>query len=94
MTGDRLKTAGSETDMVMDFGIVGEITKTLIDDKLDHYHLNDTTGLANPTSEALAEWIFRQIEHFIPENAEGASVPRLTAVTVEETCTSRACYRP
>jgi 6-pyruvoyl-tetrahydropterin synthase len=26
------------------------------------YYLNETTGLENPTSEAIAKWVFEQLE--------------------------------
>lgn len=52
---------------------------------LDHRLLNDVEGLANPTSELLAYWIFARL---------APSLPALTAVTVMETPETRATYRP
>ena len=85
---------GSSTDMAVDFGDVGAPLKALVEDSLDHYHLNGgpdgpSTGLANPTSERVARWIFDKLEPVY--EALGVT---LTAVTVEETCTSRARYEP
>jgi 6-pyruvoyltetrahydropterin/6-carboxytetrahydropterin synthase len=51
---------------------------------LDHYYLNETTGLENPTSEAIAKWVFEQLEE--------AALPGLHAVEIQETCTSGARY--
>ena len=51
--------------------------------KLDHHLLNEIDGLANPTSENLACWIW---EHLKP------TLKALTAVVVHETCTSRCIY--
>lgn len=51
--------------------------------RLDHYLLNDISGLENPTSEILAMWIWREII---------AQVPNLHRVTIEETCTSRCHF--
>jgi len=33
---------------------------------LDHRHLNDITGLENPTSENLAVWLWRQLKPALP----------------------------
>jgi 6-pyruvoyltetrahydropterin/6-carboxytetrahydropterin synthase len=85
ITGDRLQEAGPSTDMVQDFYDIGTPLKRLVEERLDHYHLNDTTGLANPTSETLARWIYEQLV---------GEVPGLSAITVDETCTSRCEYRP
>lgn len=83
--GVALRDAGPKAGMVSDFADIGGPLKSLIDARLDHYHLNDTTPLPNPTSEALAQWIFGELAPL---------VPGLSAVTVEETCTSAARYQP
>lgn len=51
--------------------------------RLDHYYLNEIGGLANPTSEVLARWIWERLE---PE------LPGLWKITVRETCNSRCVY--
>ena len=81
--GDRLAAAGARAGMVLDYGDISAIVKPLIDGYLDHYHLNDTTGLANPTSEELARWVYDRIAPYL----DG-----LTAVTIHETCTSECRY--
>ena len=81
--GDKLNISGSEAGMLVDYGSISEIVKPLVEGKLDHYHLNDTTGLLNPTSEELARWIFFQLRH---------QLPLLIAVEVDETCTSSCRY--
>lgn len=81
--GNILQGDGPKTGMLVDFGDLARPLNRLIEESLDHYHLNDSTGLASPTSEALAQWIFYRLR---PE------IPMLYAVTVEETCTSRATY--
>lgn len=53
-------------------------------EELDHRCLNDVPGLENPTSEALARWIFDRLR---------PALPPLDAVVVAETCTSRCTYR-
>lgn len=51
--------------------------------RLDHYLLNEVEGLDNPTSEALAIWVWRKL---------APALPQLVRVTIEETCTSRCHY--
>ena len=69
--------------MIMDYADIKKYLKPLIDDYLDHYHLNETTGLINPTSEAIAKWIYERLEH---------KIPGLVAVRIDETCTSQCIY--
>ncbi len=52
--------------------------------QLDHYHLNEIRGLENPTSESIARWIWERLT---------PALPLLTAVVVQETCTSSCEYR-
>jgi 6-pyruvoyltetrahydropterin/6-carboxytetrahydropterin synthase len=53
-------------------------------DRLDHYYLNEIPGLENPTSELLARWIWDRV---------APSLPELSQVVVNETCTSGCVYR-
>ena len=52
-------------------------------EQLDHRYLNDVPGLANPTSENLAVWIW---------NALQPRLPLLAKVIIHETCTSGCEY--
>lgn len=83
--GGALMGDGPKSGMLVDYADLGGPLKALVEASLDHYHLNDSTGLENPTSEALAQWVYERLKPQIPE---------LTAVSVEETCTSCAEYRP
>jgi 6-pyruvoyltetrahydropterin/6-carboxytetrahydropterin synthase len=76
---------GSQQDMVLDFAEIKQYIQPLLDRYLDHYYLNETTGLANPTSETLARWIY--------EKLEAVKVPGLYAVEIRETCTSGCTYK-
>jgi 6-pyruvoyltetrahydropterin/6-carboxytetrahydropterin synthase len=49
---------------------------------LDHYYLNEIEGLANPTSENLAKWIWDRLK---------SRLSGLKRVSIFETCTS-ACH--
>jgi 6-pyruvoyltetrahydropterin/6-carboxytetrahydropterin synthase len=51
--------------------------------KIDHRYLHDVPGLENPTTEILAEWIYRQL---IP------TLPRIRAVQIQETATCGCRY--
>ncbi|KKD36912.1 6-carboxytetrahydropterin synthase QueD [Limnoraphis robusta] len=83
VSGNKLIDAGAKQDMIMDYEDIKKYLKPLLDDYLDHYHLNETTGLANPTSEAIAKWIYEQLED---------QIPGLVAVRIDETCTSQCVY--
>jgi 6-pyruvoyltetrahydropterin/6-carboxytetrahydropterin synthase len=79
-----LYTSGPKQGMVIDYADISKPIKALVETSLDHYHLNDSTGLTNPTSEHLAKWIYLRLE---------GSIPGLVAVVIDETCTSRCTYR-
>ena len=51
---------------------------------LDHRYLNDIPGLANPTSEHLAVWLWERLR---------PRLPGLSRIVVHETCTSGCEYR-
>ncbi len=68
---------------VIDYATIDEVLDPLIE-TLDHRCLNDVDGLANPTSELLAEWLWSRVE---PQLAGVA------AVVVRETRDSAAIFR-
>ena len=74
---------GRDTGWVMDFADVKEAFQPLFE-QLDHRYLNEVEGLANPTSENLARWIWERLR---------PKVPPLSKVIVCETCTSGCVYR-
>jgi 6-pyruvoyltetrahydropterin/6-carboxytetrahydropterin synthase len=55
-----------------------------IEERIDHYCLNEIEGLENPTSENLARWIWARLQ---------PDLPRLSKIVVRETCTSGCVYR-
>ncbi|WP_415720190.1 6-carboxytetrahydropterin synthase QueD [Photobacterium ganghwense] len=67
---------------LIDFGDVKKTFKPIYE-QLDHHYLNDIEGLENPTSEVLAEWIWRKTKPLLPE---------LSKVEVKETCTAGCIY--
>lgn len=70
------------TGWIMDFGEIKTRFQPLYD-RLDHHYLNDIPGLENPTSEVVAQWIWRELKPLLPQ---------LCRVIVHETCTSGAIY--
>lgn len=76
-------TVDRDAGWVIDFAAIGEAFGPIRED-LDHRYLNEIAGLENPTSEVLAEWIWRRLE---------PDLPGLSAVVVRETCTTGAVYR-
>jgi 6-pyruvoyltetrahydropterin/6-carboxytetrahydropterin synthase len=81
--GRGLFVSGPKENMLLDFGDVSKALKPIIDDELDHRHLNSVLGTEMPTSEFLAEWLFKRVQKLLP---------MVTAVEVEETCTSWCRY--
>lgn len=84
ISGIALRFDGPSAGMLVDFGYIKQVVKKEILDVLDHKHLNDIPGLANPTSEVLSEWIFNRLDGRLP----------MKAVVIEETATSRCRYEP
>lgn len=72
-----------ETGWLIDYADIKAAFAPL-DEQLDHNYLNEIEGLANPTSEVLAHWIWERLKK---------ALPQLSRVTVFETCTSRCDYR-
>lgn len=72
-----------ERGWVMDFAEIDEHVGPLMR-QLDHQVLNEIAGLANPTSELLAVWLWQKL---------APALTGLAEVAVSETPTSRCCYR-
>lgn len=82
--GNKLIEDGSKQGMLLDFDDIKKYLQPILTDFLDHHYLNETTGLLNPTSEAIAKWVF--------EKLEACCLPGLYSVEIKETCTSGAQY--
>lgn len=83
--GTGLIKEGAKAGMLIDYGDIKAVVKPLVDRFLDHHHLNDTLPVTNPTSESIAEWLYKQLK------AQWAG-EYLKSVTIEETCTSKCTY--
>jgi 6-pyruvoyltetrahydropterin/6-carboxytetrahydropterin synthase len=68
---------------VMDYADISAAFKPVWE-RLDHFYLNEIPGLANPTSEIVAIWIWDQL---------ALALPLLSEIVVAETCTARCVYR-
>jgi 6-pyruvoyltetrahydropterin/6-carboxytetrahydropterin synthase len=68
---------------VIDFADIQRVWQS-VHAALDHRYLNDVAGLENPTSEHLAQWIWRQLQ---------PALPGLSKILVMETPTSGCIYR-
>jgi 6-pyruvoyltetrahydropterin/6-carboxytetrahydropterin synthase len=84
VNGAELQQSGAQSGMVVDFDCLSSSVKPMVENYLDHYCLNESLELESPTSEAIAFWIFKHLKE------RGLS---LSAVTIEETCTSVCTYR-
>lgn len=71
------------TGWLVDFAEIDERVMPVIR-AIDHRVLNEIDGLANPTSELLAAWLWRRL---------GDALPGLVELEVAETPTSRVIYR-
>jgi 6-pyruvoyltetrahydropterin/6-carboxytetrahydropterin synthase len=76
--------------MLADYGDLKALVQPLVDGALDHYHLNDSLGTPNPTSERVARWVYCALLDRLPAQVDRPW--RLSAVEVEETCTSACRY--
>ena len=79
-----LCTQGPKAGMLVDYGDISAVLKPIVEDYLDHHHLNETLGLENPTSEEIARWLYNRLKPILPG---------LSSVIIEETCSSACEYR-
>ena len=75
--------ADPQTGWVIDFGQIKKVVQPILDE-LDHQCLNDIPGLANSTSELMAQYLWGRI---------APALPGLSAITIWESDTSRCVYR-
>ena len=98
LTGNYLQAVGSKKEMLIDFGTVKEMLITpVVEQFLDHHYLNETLATNRPTSEMVAQFLFKFFEARLKELAAtlknvGADLVRVSAVEIEETCTSGCRY--
>ena len=74
---------GAESGWVVDFADLKTAFQPL-HDRLDHRYLNEIPGLENPTSEVIAQWLWRELR---------PALPLLVEIEVRETCSTGCIYR-
>jgi 6-pyruvoyltetrahydropterin/6-carboxytetrahydropterin synthase len=84
LVGYSLEDAGPKQGMVFDYSDIASVLRPMVEDYLDHHHLNDTLEEDTPTSEFVARWVFHHLK---------GRLPGLFSVRIEETCTSRCTFR-
>lgn len=86
VAGDSLYAEGPKRGMIMDYADISAALGPLLEHNLDHWHLNETLPeLDDPTSEAIAKWIYDRLARVLPH---------LVSVEIRETCTARCVYMP
>lgn len=93
----RVSVQGAKLDqggMLLDFS---ELKKALrqVCGKIDHTNLNDLPFFQdNPSAERIAIYIYKELLELLPQLSRGEDSPKIKAVDVFETATSRARYIP
>lgn len=93
----RVSVQGAKLDqggMLLDFS---ELKKALrqVCGKIDHTNLNDLPFFQdNPSAERIALYIYKELLDLLPQLSRGEDSPKIKAVDVFETATSRARYIP
>jgi 6-pyruvoyltetrahydropterin/6-carboxytetrahydropterin synthase len=90
VVGQSLHVDGPKRGMVMDYATLKGIVSLLVDRYLDHHFLNETLATDSPTSEVIAEWLWRQLA---PEFSAMDCGVFLHEIVIEETCTARCRYK-
>lgn len=73
----------AEMDWLVDFAEL-DAAFSPIRAQLDHHYLNDIPGLENPTTERMAQWIWRKLKPLLPG---------LSQIIIRETHQSGCVYR-
>lgn len=71
-------------NMLIDFVLVKDALKALLDEKLDHYQLNEVLCEANVTAEFLAKWIYDRMLRI--EYEKGLRLARVTVWESPDCC--------
>lgn len=83
IAGEELIEVGPKAGMLMDYSDLKAIVQPIVEESLDHRHLNVTLATNRPTSEFVARWAYQQLK---------PRLSNLTAVTICETCTTACRY--
>jgi 6-pyruvoyltetrahydropterin/6-carboxytetrahydropterin synthase len=83
--GDLLFKEGPKAGMLMDYSDIAKAINPLVEQYLDHWHLNDSLKMESPTSELVAKWVYDEL-------LKSPIGPFLAMVEINETCTSSCQY--
>ncbi|MDE2099979.1 MAG: 6-carboxytetrahydropterin synthase [Patescibacteria group bacterium] len=89
VSGQILNVSGPKAGMLVDYGVLSATVEPLITKYLDHWYLNESLAIENPTSEMIASWLWGMVLRHLA--MKGYSV-KLVAVVIQETCTARCIY--
>jgi 6-pyruvoyltetrahydropterin/6-carboxytetrahydropterin synthase len=73
--------------IMIDYDDISRTVKPLIEEKFDHYYLNETLNTDKPSSEFIAKWLFDYLKHKFD-----SPYYKLNAIEISETCTSFCRY--
>lgn len=63
VSAEGLIEGGSQTGMVIDFGVIERLVKDFVMVELDHKLLNDI--IPNPTAENICQWIWKELAYLL-----------------------------
>ena len=69
--------------MVTDFHVITAAVEPMINKNFNHQWLNESLNTDSPTSEFIAQWVYRHLKPLLPD---------LYSITVSETASSSATY--
>jgi 6-pyruvoyltetrahydropterin/6-carboxytetrahydropterin synthase len=72
-----------KTGFVIDFSEIDKSFQPLLD-QLDHKYLNDVSGLENPSSENMCQWIWLKLK---------PRLPKLYKIVIKETESTGCSYK-
>lgn len=81
--GTTLQQEGPKTGMVVDYGDISAVVQPLLKAYLDHHDLNTSLPLPTTTAEAIAAWVYQQLQ---------PALPGLVAVSIAETASTGCRY--
>jgi len=79
----RTYKTGPKENMLVDYADIKKAVAPLVEEYLDHHHLNETLQSDMPTSEYVAKWLFDKLK---------PTLPTLESICIKETCTSECEY--
>ncbi len=92
VSGNVLKASGPKRGMLWDYADLSAVMKPIVEQYLDHWHLNETLMHDSPTSEIIASWLWSRVTFDLLGLGMPPEMVKSLTVTIEETCTSRCTH--